>query len=85
VHDFIKLAAIGGAALTACIRAWLHAYYGRKVRLKVGDIEAEAQSVEEVEKLLKLVEQSQATATEPPVREPPGARSGHWDKGPDQP
>ena len=31
--------------------AWLHAHYGRKVRLRVGDIEAEAQTREEVERL----------------------------------
>ena len=34
------------------VGAWLHARYGRKVRLRMGDIEAEAQTAEEVERLL---------------------------------
>lgn len=38
--------------LSGALGAWLHARYGRKVRLKIGDIEAEAQTREEVEKLL---------------------------------
>jgi hypothetical protein len=51
--DFVlKLAGEIGPALIAGIFAWLHGRYGRKVRLKVGDIEAEAQTTEEVEKLL---------------------------------
>jgi hypothetical protein len=48
-----------GAILTAAIGAWLHAKYGRKVRLEVGKeggIKAEAQTVEEVETLVKLAE-----------------------------
>jgi hypothetical protein len=32
---------------------WVQARYGRKVRIKVGDIEVEATSVDEVRKLLK--------------------------------
>ena len=53
VGDFItKLAAIVGPAFGMGVGAWLHARYGRRVRLKVGDIEAEAQTLEEVEKLL---------------------------------
>jgi hypothetical protein len=39
--------------------AWLHARYGRKVRLKIGEIEAEAQTVAEVERLLKHAEEFQ--------------------------
>ena len=38
------------------IGAWLQVRYGRKVRLKVGDIEAEARTVEEVDELLKKAE-----------------------------
>ena len=38
--------------LAAALGAWLKERYGRKVRLKVGDVEAEASTAEEVEKLL---------------------------------
>ena len=40
------------AAIAGVVGAWLHAKYGRKARLKIGDVEAEAQTVEEVERLL---------------------------------
>ncbi len=33
--------------------AWLQARYGRKVRLKIGDVEAEGRTVEEIERPLK--------------------------------
>lgn len=39
--------------ISAAAGAWLHARLGRKVRIKVGDIEAEAASVEEVDRLLQ--------------------------------
>ena len=42
------VAAIGGA-----LGAWLAARYGRKVRLKIGDIEAEARTQKEIDELLK--------------------------------
>ena len=45
-------------AIAAAVGAWLHARCGRKARLKIGDVEAEAQSVEEVAQLLKLAEKS---------------------------
>jgi len=58
--DFtIKLVATVGPPLGALIGAWLHARHGRKVRLKIGDIEAEAQSIDEVEKLLQQAERFQ--------------------------
>ena len=58
--DFsIKIIAILGPFLVTAVGAWLHGRYGRKVRLKVGEIEAEAQTVEEVEKLLKRAEEIQ--------------------------
>ncbi len=41
-------------ALGAVAGAFLHAKYGRKVRLKIGEDEAEAQSVAEIEQLLKI-------------------------------
>ena len=41
--------------------AWLHAGYGRKVRLKLGDIEAEGQTIDDVNALLRrAVEVQQA-------------------------
>jgi hypothetical protein len=49
------LAGVIGAA----VGAWLHARCGRKVRLKVGDIEAEAQSEKQVRKLLEQAEEFQ--------------------------
>jgi hypothetical protein len=42
------------SALSGALGAWLQARYGRKVRLKIGDIEAEGRSLAEVEKLLAL-------------------------------
>jgi hypothetical protein len=69
--DFmIKFAATAGPALGTLIGAWLHARYGRKVRLKIGDIEAEAQSVEEVEKLLQQAEQFQQQAQQKIIGKP---------------
>lgn len=46
-----------GLVLGPILGAWLHGRYGRKVRLKVGDIEAEARTISEVEELLKRAEQ----------------------------
>lgn len=55
--EFIaSLKSFGGPAITAAAAAagaWAQARYGRKVRLKIGELEAEGRSVEEVEKLLK--------------------------------
>jgi hypothetical protein len=41
------------AALAALCGAWVQARYGRKVRIKIGDVEAEARTIEEIEQLLK--------------------------------
>jgi hypothetical protein len=69
--DFtVKLAAIAGPALGTGIGAWLHAKYGRKVRLKIGDIEAEAQTREEVEKLLERAQEIQQRNLPKVIREP---------------
>ena len=43
---------LGSLGLGGIIGAWIQAKHGRKVRLKVGDIEAEAQTPEEVERLV---------------------------------
>jgi hypothetical protein len=39
------------------VAVWLHGRSGRKVRLKVDEIEAEAQTIQEVEKLLALAQE----------------------------
>jgi hypothetical protein len=41
------------AAAAALCGGWVQARYGRKVRLKIGDVEAEGRTVEEIESLLK--------------------------------
>jgi hypothetical protein len=41
------------AALATAAGAWVQARYGRKVRLKIGEVEAEARTVAEVKELLK--------------------------------
>jgi hypothetical protein len=48
----LKLIPMIGPIVGTATGAWLHARYGRKVRLKAGELEAEAQTVEEVERLL---------------------------------
>ena len=53
--------------LATALGVWLHAHYGRKVRLKVGDIEAEAQTREEVEKLLVRAEEIQQRNQAPKI------------------
>ena len=69
--DFtIKLAATVGPALGTLMGAWLHGRYGRKVRLKIGDIEAEAQNVDQVEKLLQQAEQFQQRSQQKIIGKP---------------
>jgi hypothetical protein len=41
--------------------AWVQARYGRKVRLKIGDVEAEGRTVKEIESLLKQASDFQST------------------------
>ena len=48
------------AALATVAGAWVQARYGRKARLKIGDVEAEARTLEEVESLLQIAKQFQA-------------------------
>ena len=40
-------------AVAALCGAWIQARYGRKVRIKIGDVEAEGRNVEEIERLLQ--------------------------------
>ena len=69
--EFIaSLKTFGGpaiAAAAAAAGAWVQARYGRKVRLKIGELEAEGQSVEEVEKLLKVAADYQKPPETPPL------------------
>ena len=61
--------------------AWIQARYGRKVRLKVGDVEAEGRSVEEVEALLemartyRIAEAAEASTSTVADRGGPGVQS----------
>ena len=55
---YIKLLSIvGSGGLLSLLGAWLQARYGRKVRAKIGDTEAEASSVEELRAVLKVIEE----------------------------
>jgi hypothetical protein len=40
-------------AVTAVAAAWIHGRAGRKVRIKIGDVEAEASTMAEIDQLLK--------------------------------
>ena len=57
VIDLLKVAAAPMAALCGM---WLQAKFGRKVRLKIGDVEAEGRSTEEIEELLERAKAFQA-------------------------
>jgi hypothetical protein len=57
----IELAKIAAPVIAGIIGAWLQARYGRTARLKIGDIEAEARTVEEVEKLIARAKRLQQT------------------------
>jgi hypothetical protein len=46
-------------AVAGVAGAWLRARYGRKVRVKLGDTEVEARTVEEVENALRLIDETQ--------------------------
>lgn len=48
-----------GPAMFTALGVWLQARYGRRVRLKVGDIEAEARTKEEVEQLIARAQKIQ--------------------------
>jgi hypothetical protein len=69
--DFVvKAVAIVGPPVGTVLGAWLHARYGRKVRLKIGDIEAEAQTAEEVERLLARAQEFQQHTQPNVIHEP---------------
>jgi len=70
--DFVKtlLQALPSLGLGGVFGVWLQARSGRRVRLKVGEIEVEAQTVEEVERLLacaqEILQRNQAKAIQEP-------------------
>ncbi|HEY3620011.1 MAG TPA: hypothetical protein VGK96_24650 [Candidatus Sulfotelmatobacter sp.] len=49
------------AAVAAVAGAWVQARYGRKVRLKFGDVEAEGRTPAEIEELLKRIAEFRET------------------------
>lgn len=56
VVEFAKvIVPLLGPALGAAVTGWFQGRTGRKLRLKVGDVEIEARTPEEVEQLLKQV------------------------------
>jgi hypothetical protein len=57
----IPLAQVIGPMLGGAAVAWLQGRAGRKLRLKVGDVEVEARTLEEVEQLLKQAQALQGT------------------------
>lgn len=64
--------ALGPAAitgLTAAAATWLQGRAGRKVKVKIGSVEAEGATIEEVRQLLELAAEVQARA---PVQEQDG-------------
>ena len=54
--EFVVVAkALSTPALAGLVGAWLCGKYGRKVKLKYKDLRVEATTVEEVERLVKLI------------------------------
>jgi hypothetical protein len=51
--EFLVVLTAAITPLAGLCGAWLQARYGRKVRVKIGDVEAEGRTVEEVDELLK--------------------------------
>jgi hypothetical protein len=68
--DFLALVPAAIGAIAALCGAWVQARYGRKVRLKIGDTEAEGRSVEEIETLLQKAKQFKAAAEQNKELEP---------------
>jgi hypothetical protein len=59
--EFVVVLTAAIAPLAGLCGAWLHAHYGRKVRIKIGDVEAEARTMQEVDELLKRAKQFRQT------------------------
>jgi hypothetical protein len=67
---FIKFTEHAVPVIGTVVGAWLHSKYGRKVRLKVGDIDAEAQTPEEVQGLLERAQEFQQRNQRKLIHEP---------------
>lgn len=57
----IPVAQVAIPALGVVLVAWLQGRAGRKVRIKIGDVEAEARTAEEVETLLQRAQEFKAS------------------------
>jgi hypothetical protein len=66
----IKLVGTIGPPLIAGIAGWLHGRSGRKVRIKVGELEVEAPTMKEVEELLALALEIQRGSKPNVIHEP---------------
>ena len=51
-------------AVAGAIGIWLQARYGRKVRIKIGSVEAEARTIDEIDKLLKRAADFQTSTSD---------------------
>jgi hypothetical protein len=51
-------------AIAAAAGAWVQARYGRKARLRIGELEVEARTIGEIEELLKLAAKYRGDQTE---------------------
>jgi len=58
------------AAVAAVCGGWVQARYGRKVRLKIADVEAEGRTVEEIGSLLKRAADFREAGVAPETRSP---------------
>jgi hypothetical protein len=65
-----SIAPVLKASAVVVVGAWLHAKYGRKLRAKFGDNEAEASTLEELEKIVRLLEEIQQRNKPKIIREP---------------
>lgn len=55
IGEFIVPIMAASSAMWMLIGTWLQAKHGRRMRLKIGDVEAEATSIEEVQSLMKII------------------------------
>lgn len=53
--EFMAFAKVLGPPIVAALGGWLAGRNGRKVKIKVGEIEAEANSVKELDKVLERI------------------------------
>jgi len=66
VGEFVlPFAQIAGAAIGVAVAAWFQGRAGRKLRLKVGNIEIEAATMQELEKLLDQASARRDQQSEP--------------------